>query len=198
MGDARKKENPGFNVAMTKLYSDNCGSNAKLFEWGKRGDNKCPRCGNDNENVKHIVLCRHAEATKERTEQIGKWAKDMVKKHTVQPVRKAIEESIRRWLTGDGYQGRWRSQLSIVNEAIEEQWRIGWYNFLMGMWSKKWKEAQTQILLRNGSRRSASKWIVEMIKRIWKVPWAMWLHRNKMVHSGRGTRKADTVVETEV
>ena len=37
-----------------------------------------------------------------------------------------------------------------------------------------------------------------MIKRIWKVPWAMWLHRNKMVHSGKGTRKADTVVETEV
>ena len=68
----------------------------------------------------------------------------------------------------------------------------------MGMWSKKWRQAQEEIYLRQRSRKSASKWTVSLIKRIWKVPWAMWLHWNKVVHLIKGTTRADTEVETEI
>ena len=37
-----------------------------------------------------------------------------------------------------------------------------------------------------------------MIRRMWKVPWAMWLHQNKVVYSIQGIRRAETVVEMEV
>ena len=44
---ARRKENTGFNIAMTKLYSNNCRCNVTLYHCKIWGDKKCPQCVGD-------------------------------------------------------------------------------------------------------------------------------------------------------
>ena len=64
LGKARKAENKGFNVAITKLYSGNFGCNATPYKWSMEGNNKCPRCGREGEDLQHILACKQAEAKK--------------------------------------------------------------------------------------------------------------------------------------
>ena len=137
LGQARKKENKGFNVAMTKLYSGNFGCNAKLHKWNMRGDDKCPQCGKNGKDLNHIVTCNHKEVKEERKKEINNLAKDMHKLFTSQPIQRAIVESLRHWLIERRWNGQWVSSIAIINEAIKEQRKIGWHNFLMVMWSKK-------------------------------------------------------------
>ena len=58
LGKARKAENKGFNVVITKLYSGNFGCNVTLYKWNMQGDDKCSRCGREGEDLQHIVTCK--------------------------------------------------------------------------------------------------------------------------------------------
>ena len=107
-----------------------------------QGNDKCSRCGREGEDLQHVVTCKQAEAIKMWKEVVNKLSAHMIHTHTMQPVRRAITESLKHRL---GERGPWVSSIPLVNKAIEEQQKIGWYNFLMGMWSNKWKEAQNRL-----------------------------------------------------
>ncbi len=46
-----------FHTFVTKQVSGWCGCNSKLSLWEKGVDSKCPQCGCENENSKHLTRC---------------------------------------------------------------------------------------------------------------------------------------------
>ena len=66
-----------------------------------------------------------------------------------------------------------------VPQCLESQIRIGWTGFLEGLLSREWSIQQSSYYLTQGSRQSGDRWAVELSKRLWKMVFAMWDHRNQ-------------------
>jgi predicted RNA-binding Zn-ribbon protein involved in translation (DUF1610 family) len=47
-----------FRTFVTKQVSGWCGCNSKLSLWEENVSNKCPQCGMDNKNSKHLTRCK--------------------------------------------------------------------------------------------------------------------------------------------
>lgn len=76
---------------------------------------------------------------------------------------------------------------NIVRAAMVEQDNIGWYNFITGFISNKWRIIQQAHLKDLGSMKSAILWISRFQKRIWEIPWVLWQHRNEFLHNDGAT-----------
>jgi hypothetical protein len=71
---------------------------------------------------------------------------------------------------------------SWILPAIKDQEKLGWRNFLEGLPTRYWQEAQKIYFLRIGSRRSPKRWVILLIQKLWDVAWDMWEHRNGILH----------------
>jgi len=76
-----------------------------------------------------------------------------------------------------------------VQQAIAEQDKIGWWNFLLGRVSKKFANIQQRHYLSLGSRRSGSVWVRKLVTELWQILWTMWEHRNHIQHNTLTPRK---------
>ena len=47
-----------------------------------------------------------------------------------------------------------------------------------GLFAQEWSVQQSAYYLTQGSRHSGDRWAVELSKRLWKMIFAMWDHRN--------------------
>ena len=75
-----------------------------------------------------------------------------------------------------------RSWPDTVRSAFVSQARIGWDNFLDGLLSKEWSCLQDKHYQSLGSRRLGSKWCSDFSKQLWIAVFAMWAHRNDVMH----------------
>jgi hypothetical protein len=64
--------------------------------------------------------------------------------------------------------------------AILEQDDIGWYNFLMGRPSVRWRDVQHRYYEWPQRRNTDNAWLQALIKKVWEVSWDMWDHRNEV------------------
>ena len=65
-----------------------------------------------------------------------------------------------------------------LRAAILEQDDIGWYNFLMGRPSARWRDVQHRYYEWLQRRNTGKAWLQALIKKVWEVSWDMWDHRN--------------------
>ena len=70
-----------------------------------------------------------------------------------------------------------------LNRAIIEQSNLGWQNFIEGFWSKTWLQLQEAHFKAIDSPRSAILLLSKVQRRIWQIPWHMWLERNSHLHN---------------
>ena len=70
---------------------------------------------------------------------------------------------------------------------------IGPNAFVEGLLTKEWEHAQKAYLLTIESKRSPSRWVTELIKKLWDVAWDMWDSRNGEVHKSKETQKAQII-----
>ena len=82
--------------------------------------------------------------------------------------------------------------------ASEQQGRIGPNAFAEGIIGTKWTKIQAEHLRRTGSKRNASRWVTELIRKLWNVSWDMWDSRNGEVHRNKKTRKEQIIAQLEV
>jgi hypothetical protein len=68
------------------------------------------------------------------------------------------------------------------NSLLSAQARIGWNSVLEGCFSNSWTQTQKKIFQRQNSKRSGNRWMTQLIKRIWKIPWDLWQQRNHKEH----------------
>ena len=65
---------------------------------------------------------------------------------------------------------------------------LGWRCFLEGRVSVAWESHQEAYYKSVRSRKSAKRWVVALILKLWDVAWDLWEHRNGIVHRGEESR----------
>ena len=73
-----------------------------------------------------------------------------------------------------------------IQNAIEDQTKIGWNNFSLGRWSIKWQLVQQKYIKQINSKRSSLRWITSIINKFMNVVWDIWNFRNFLIHGKRG------------
>jgi hypothetical protein len=160
---------------ISKRVARDCGCNYIRFKRRARADDGCPFCG-ECETVLHVLKCPSAEPTRLWEESalmdLDKWMRD---NGTDPCITKALIIGLRNW--------RNDSELSTdVNFLIDEQEKIGWDSVLEGCLGSHWTIAQDRYFRAKNSRRSGNRWMIELIRRIWKIPWDLWQLRNQKEH----------------
>ena len=69
-----------------------------------------------------------------------------------------------------------------ANHLLEAQSLIGWNGVLEGCLGSEWTGRQSQYFKAQHSRRSGHRWMSILIRRLWKIPWELWQHRNHKEH----------------
>ena len=84
-----------------------------------------------------------------------------------------------------------------VHEAVKDQDRIGWYNFLLGRLSTKWSDAQERYLQSLKKRNSGRRWTIAVLDKTWDISWDMWEQRNGIAHNTLHPRRLAKLLELQ-
>lgn len=89
---------------------------------------------------------------------------------------------------------------NLLQMAIQQQNQIGWKQFIEGFWTSKWRECQQQHFDNINSPASSLLLLSKVQRRIWKIAWLMWEHRNHQLHEEMSSCPAveQTAINDEV
>ena len=76
-----------------------------------------------------------------------------------------------------------------IYDAIEDQNEIGWDNYMLGRWSKKWQSIQKLHFDSISSKQSPKRWTSASIQQFMLTCWDIWDFCNTLIH-GKGGRLA--------
>ena len=79
-------------------------------------------------------------------------------------------------------QPRYNPSNPTLQTALHEQHHIGTLQFLEGFWSTKFYECQNIHLNNINSVQSSQFLLSKTQRRIWKIAWEAWEHRNNFLH----------------
>ena len=94
-------------------------------------------------------------------------------------LRWALTSSLVAWLTQSPSSAGQLSNVAL--QCIAAQSRIGWYQFILGIWSSSWTEAQQQWLTRSRGRDTSTIWMSKVLRSIWDLIHSLWT--NRKLHS---------------
>ena len=63
-----------------------------------------------------------------------------------------------------------------------DQSNIGWEGIIEGTLGKHWSEEQNMYKTQDHDATSGQKWAHLVIRRLWKIAWDVWQHRNEAAH----------------
>jgi hypothetical protein len=168
---------------LSKYVSGMCGVGVMLQLWQHQRHNSCPRCGMDKEDVEHVLRCQAPEATQTwdtAMNELEEWMKD----NDAEPhMTEVICTSLKAWRNGTNLPFPRTETPQIVIEGMIEQDGIGWFNFINGFISTKWRLIQTAHFKDMRSLKSPILWISRFQRRIWLIPWQLWQQRNDVLHN---------------
>jgi hypothetical protein len=119
---------------------------------------------------------------------------DWMKKHYTSPeLARWIVIRLNEWQTGSRVTQVYSQP--IVNRAIKDQEKIGWWQFLLGIVSKSMTTAQTQYLKIHKPQRKPESWIKCLLTQTWEISFAMWEHRNQALHGNALTPTQELELE---
>ena len=95
-----------------------------------------------------------------------------------------ITETIVKFIAGRGQQGCVAPQgaTETLHKAADEQWAIGWQNFMEGKISSTWEQAHQEHLDSVSSLRLASNWTADLVSHLLEFTHALWTTRNATLH----------------
>jgi hypothetical protein len=164
---------------------------------GNQDHDECPRCG-QFEDTPHVVRCKGPGADVIFELSVQKLEIVMGDKFTAPEITAAIGKRIRQWRKHSTGQiidqatplpRYYRNDEFGTKAALDEQDKIGWYNFLLGRLSTKWMDAQQKYLESLGKRTTGRRWTIAIISKLWDIAWDMWQHRNHIKHNTLHPRK---------
>ena len=169
---------------LSKWSCGMCGVGKWLERWGDQSHSKCPRCLTDNEDVEHVLLCQHEDATLCWTsgiEEIQEW----MRTHNAIPgLAEAVGIRLAQWRNGEEF-----SELpyfdDMVQNIIRDQDTMGWDHVLFGAVHTTWSREQGEYLSDLGKKTTGTAWVSQFIRRLWDLQHAMWINRNTFVHNDK-------------
>jgi hypothetical protein len=183
---------PSQKIWLSKWISNTCGVGIKLKQWKHQPHDNCPRCLQPVETVDHVLRCPHAEANDLWTQSIIQLDQYLTSLKTNPDITFAICSSLRAWHDGTPLPPI-NTDDDILRRALREQDQIGWRPFIDGFHSLAWRECQSSYFRTIRSQRSSLVWKSLVTRRIWKIAWEMWTHRNSILHtSGQSTHRSES------
>ena len=167
---------------LSKWTTGICGVGKWLQRWKWQEHSDCPRCGQQNEDVQHVLLCNEISATtlwESLLSDLDQWLKS---NNCDLEMNTVICQSLTSWHNGSPLVPI-QSTNRTLTTAIIQQDNLSWFSFLCGFLAKGWRQVQHEHLLHIGSQKSSILWMTKLQRRIWIIPWSLWEHRNHQLHN---------------
>ncbi len=169
-----------YHTFVTKQVSGWCGCNSKLSLWEENVSNKCPQCGCENENTKHLTRCMdpgHLLQLRQLIENVI----DVLDEANVTP---ELAQMIEVYFLGQGQHSmeditHMHSRFLPVATAIDN---LGWDCYVEGQIPYLLIETVQPMLQRDNPRGSVDLWGSKFIKSLISITHKQWLYRNSDVH----------------
>lgn len=157
---------------------------------------ECPfKCGKPEHHLRYLE-CENEEVQRIRTRKIKKVREHLERINVYGDIRSHIIAG----LTTDNErpihpQGKIITRLDhAVQQAVEDQQKIGWKNVRRGMISKKWATAQ-HTYIEDTKATEQYAWGQQLVKTALKYTWEMWMERNEKLHGVRKKVKIEKQLE---
>jgi hypothetical protein len=135
----------------------------------------------DGETVSHVVQCPAPSAHKLWTTALNKLRTWIIENEGGEDFAQIVYENLLAWQSFQPFPFTIPDN-PILHRAIKQQDKIGWRSFLDGFLVKEWRQYLTEHFLARGSRKSSLLWMSRLQRGLWDVSFAMWMHRNEVLH----------------
>lgn len=143
---------------------------------------KCPSCGR-SENHNHLLQCSNEKHQKRREELINTLGEVCTANHMTQEEAENFTNCIHLWLTtGAQIIQSTVIQNNALQEAIQEQNKIGWQHVFRGRISNKFQQMVNERRDSALSTYESNKWTIAIIHTLWNFVSDSWDIRNKYLH----------------
>ena len=168
------------------------GTNYMLEKWQRRTNPMCPRC-DQIETHRHIVRCQSNDAT-QAYRGIHRNFESWLYATTSSGIREAILAHLHAYREEEQVEegDTWSPQLK---QASMMQSALGACAFMEGCLCRHWEPIQKTYLDATYSKKSASRWIKELIIKLWLISWDMWDYRNGLVHDDAQVRTEQLIAQ---
>ena len=158
----------------------------KIRKW--QNHSRCPLCNKDEEKTSHVLTCQDKDSKanfKKNLDTILKPTLDST--NTAPSLSKAILEILQIWRQDKKVNPSDFTLNFGIRAAIKDQNNgLGWTNFALGRWSRKWQVSQQQFYDRIRSKKKSKRWAAAIIHKLLLTAWDQWDFRNKIAHSDEG------------
>jgi hypothetical protein len=176
---AMKSSTLANRIWITKRVANDCGSNAILFQRKQRPNDECPFC-KQSETVLHVYLCTHEEVQRKWDSEMDKLRIEMQIAQTSPIIIEQLILGLRKWRMGN---------VSDSHDLITQQNQIGWNAVLEGCLGRFWEGYQDVYIQQQSIQQSSQKWAARLVRRLWKIAWELWQHRNSKEHNDDMTKE---------
>ena len=136
----KKKSHANTTKSMNRWLSKHtagfCGVGKVLVRYKYQTHANCPRCGLTPETTTHVLTCQDDSACKLWDDNVSQLEKWMETQGVFSEIAHHISQNLRSWKYGLRLQQHLPTN-QFLREAIQQQDRIGWKEFIYGFWSKK-------------------------------------------------------------
>ena len=172
IGSVMKQSSNSTRQWVIKRCAHECGSNAIRHRRKEIETNECPFC-KEIETIEHVYKCKHTAVSEA-------WNRSLIDLEEYLNSIQTDPNITRQLLLG---LQMWRNDEVILQEPmIIDQNNIGWNGIMEGVLGKHWSEEQDWYKQQKSEVTSGRKWAQLVIRRLWKIAWDIWQHRNEMEH----------------
>ena len=176
----------GLRRWLVKFTTGCIGNRHKLHQRGEVGTAKCPNCSFPIEKSSHVLLCSNQKTKSNFNLNLAKIRNCLSTNQTLPRLQRTIITILKKWRNGRTITKSEFTKDFGIRDAIEDQANIGWNNFVMGRWSKKWRLVQQRYIKQTKSKRSSLRWTTSIINKLLNVVWDIWNFRNSLIHGMGG------------
>jgi hypothetical protein len=176
LGKAMQQSSTQQRQWITKRAARECGANHVLYKRKAKSTDQCPLC-QQVETVPHVLMCQDTRAQQQWESSIDELKRWMKSKDTDPSIITELCDGLNTWRIYGNI------PVEITDNFGTSQHAIGWNGVVEGIFSTQWELRQHSYFQEKAYRRSGFKWQVELCKRIWRIPWDMWQHRNSVEHA---------------
>ena len=129
---ALKEQPRGTKHWFAKHCTGHCGVGRMMKLHKEWKSSRCARCGQVEETTVEVLQCWHPDADKQFETWKCKFKEWMEKEQTNPVLAAALLLRVPDWRYRTPHPGGPPGMLRELPTALREQYRIGWYNFLLG------------------------------------------------------------------
>jgi hypothetical protein len=196
---ARTNVPTGLLKFISKWLSNTLATGKVLQKRRHRIFNRCPRCNNWGEDRLHVAVCWDIRAAIIHKNYLSTLRQLLLSTSTKPEIIEFIIEGLTKFFRQP--QTPQSNNSNVIWQ--QEQWSIGWLNFLSGFIGKEMVLIQQAHYKALGRRNKGKQWASKLIVHNWHLLYKLWLGRNEvlhhkeMIHSLSGATLLDIEVERE-